>query len=231
MLVHPFEMADVEMADDDAGHPGPPRQWREPRPGRGPSRASRGRRRDILDAALRLFNGSGYARTGVQDIAWEAEASVGSIYHHFDGKEDIAAALYVEGLRDYQRGLFRELMPPAQEPSAEQAIKGLVRHHVRWVARNEPLARFLLTSHDPEVVGAAAEELRALNRRTFETVQRWIDRWVGEGEVRELPIALFHAVVLGPSQELARHWVAGRVKEYESAEDALAEAAWRAVKA
>jgi AcrR family transcriptional regulator len=192
--------------------------------------AHRGRRGDILDAALKLFNSSGYSRTGMQDIAFEAEASIGSIYHHFAGKEEIAAAIYEEGLGDYHSHLRRELA--REYDGAEEAVKGLVRNHLRWVKRNRDLARFLFTSRDPEVVWSEGPELARMNRRIFTAVEEWLERWVGEGAVRPLPLGLLYAVVLGPSQEFARHWVAGRTKEsIDKAEPVLADAAWKAVRA
>ncbi|MEA2474453.1 MAG: hypothetical protein QOE06_2368 [Thermoleophilaceae bacterium] len=226
----------------DEGGPGPPASWppldgdtRPPGAGprgfakRGASRAARGRRGDILDAALVLFDEAGYLRAGIQDIAEQAHASVGSVYHHFEGKEEIAAAIYVEGLADYHRGLLRDLN--REHGSAEEAVKSLVRSHLRWVKRNRELARFLFTSRDPEVVGAGAQELDGVNRRVFAAVQRWLDRWIEAGEVQRLPIGLLHAVLLGPSQEFCRHWSAGRTSEsIDAAEPTLAEAAWRAVR-
>jgi AcrR family transcriptional regulator len=227
----------------DRGGPGPPPYWPpldgdERPPGAGPrgfmtrgvSRAPRGRRGDILDAALRLFNEDGYTSTSVQVIAEEARASVGSVYHHFEGKEDIAAAIYEEGLRDYHRGLLRELRQ--EHGSAEEAVKGLVGNHLRWVKRNRELAEFLFTSRDPEVFGKTAPSVHGMNQHVLETVRRLIGRWVQAGEVQPLPIGLLHAVVLGPSQEFCRHWVARRTKEsIDSAEPVLAEAAWKAVRA
>jgi hypothetical protein len=59
------------------------------------------RRRQILDAALRCFNQSGLAETKMGDICTEAGVSTGSVYHHFAGKDQLAAALYLEGSRDY----------------------------------------------------------------------------------------------------------------------------------
>jgi AcrR family transcriptional regulator len=190
----------------------------------------RGRRGDILAAALVLFNEAGYSRASVQDIARAAEASVGSVYHHFEGKEDIAGAIYVEGLADYHRGLLRTL--GRGEVSAEATIKAIVRHHLAWVRRNRELARFLFTSRDPEVVGTTFDELRGRNRQTFEAVRSALAPWVAAGDVQDLPIALLYPIVLGPSQEFSRHWVAGRVKQsIDRAEPVLAEAAWKAVRA
>ena len=188
------------------------------------------RRRDILDAALRLFNDGGYVRTSIQDIALGAEASVGSIYHHFGGKEEIATALYVEGLAEYQRGLMAVLAD--DEGGAERTVRAIVAHHLRWVEDNTDLARFLLTSRDPAVTGLSERGLSGMNQRLFELVERWIARSADAGEIRRIPLTLFHAVVLGPSQEFARHWLAERTRtSIEEAEPVLADAAWKAVRA
>jgi AcrR family transcriptional regulator len=221
--------SDVQAGWLDESEPEPDRDRHRHRR-RGPSRAQPGRRGDILNAALVLFNSSGYTRTGVQDIAYEARASVGSVYHHFEGKEDIAAALFVEGMREYQRGLFAALGPHRE--SAEEAIKNLVRHHLQWVKRNRELAKFLLTSRTPEVAAASNEELDRMNRAVFRQVGEMLDRWVDAGQVQRLPLSLLHSIVLGPSQEFARHWVTGAVKQsIDKAEPVLAEAAWKAVRA
>src|SRR5207244_57647 len=75
-------------------------------------------------------------------------ASIGSIYHHFGSKEELAAALYVEGLRDYQNGYLREL---EQHSGAEAAVKAVVRYHLNWIAAHQDLARFLFQHRDPEL--------------------------------------------------------------------------------
>src|ERR687896_779108 len=116
-----------------------------------------GRRGEILASALALFNERGYTATSMNDIARHAGASIGSVYHAFEGKEDLAAAIYVDGLADYHRALLREL--GREHAKAEDAVKGLVRNHLRWVKRNRALARYLFTSRDPEVAGATGQAL------------------------------------------------------------------------
>ena len=46
-------------------------------------------REEILSAATGLFARHGYDGTSMQMIADEAEISVGKLYLHFEGKEDI----------------------------------------------------------------------------------------------------------------------------------------------
>jgi AcrR family transcriptional regulator len=188
------------------------------------------RPRAILAAALSLFNESGFGRTSIQDIAIRSEASVGSIYHHFGDKVGIAAALYVEGLVDYQRGLIRELT--ADHEDAEESVRAIVSHHLRWVEENRTMATFLLTSRDADVAAASEARLADFNESLFASVRRWTDRWADAGEIERLPLNMLHAVLLGPCQEFARHWLAGRANEsIDEAERVLADAAWKAVRA
>ncbi len=52
------------------------------------------RRRDILDAALKLFGQKGYSETTVQDIAAEADVAIGTVYIHYSSKEHVLEALH-----------------------------------------------------------------------------------------------------------------------------------------
>src|SRR5947209_7814185 len=52
------------------------------------------RRRDILDAAMRLFARRGFSETTVQDIAAEAGMATGTVYLYFTSKEDVLQGLH-----------------------------------------------------------------------------------------------------------------------------------------
>jgi AcrR family transcriptional regulator len=61
------------------------------------------RRRDILEAALRLFGERGFHETTVQDIATAAGVATGSVYIHFPSKDHLIVALhkrFYEGLTE-----------------------------------------------------------------------------------------------------------------------------------
>src|SRR5919201_2430698 len=129
--------------------------------------ATDARRNAILDAALPLFVKQGYAGTGIGDIRRASGASVGSIYHHFGGKEGVAAALYIEALRDYQNSLLALV---AARPKAREGIEGFVRHHLHWVATHPDEARYLLSMRPAEVMLAYRKEVRAMNKTFFREV-------------------------------------------------------------
>ena len=193
-----------------------------------PVRAT-GRRRAILDAALVVFTERGYHRASIEEIRERSGASIGSIYHHFGGKEQLAAALYVEGLRDYQQRFLRVLRAGG---GAEATVRAIVANHLRWVADNPRLAAYLLSSREAEVSRASDRELHAMNREVIDATREWIGEEVAAGELRPLRTQLFYAVLIGPCQEFARQWV--RRREREALEEAvveLGETAWRAVRA
>ena len=179
------------------------------------------RREEILEAALESFAATGTAT--IEEVRKRSGASVGSIYHHFGGKDGIAAALYLEILRGYQDGVVRAL---GRSSDAGSGVRALVRYHLRWVERNPERARFLLQGGAARE--GAAEELKALNRGLAAAVGDWVE---DQEAIRPLRFEIFYAIVFGPAQELTRSWLGGRIKSLRRFEEDLAEAAWRAVRA
>lgn len=181
----------------------------------------------ILAAALECFAERGFAATTIEQVRERSGASIGSIYHHFGGKEGLAAALYVDGLREYQQGLLGAL---ERHEDAEQAIHAIVRHHIRWLECNPQLAQFLLNRRETELALATEAQVRELNREFLPRVAGWMRRRTATGELRELPPDLWEPVLLGPSQEFSRLWLAGRTRiSLRRAERELARTTWRAI--
>jgi AcrR family transcriptional regulator len=186
------------------------------------------RRAQILDAALAAFTEHGVAGASIEDIRRRSGASVGSIYHHFGGKDGIAGALYLEGIRDYQQGLLEVL---SHASSTRDGIEGAVNHLIGWIAEHRELAWFLLLGRDAGIVPASETELRKLNRDFFGAVNAWVRPRVGRGELRDLKPEVLTALWIGPSHDLARHWLAGRSRvPLPEAATALAGAAWTCLK-
>lgn len=191
--------------------------------------ATAARPRAILDAALEVFSEKGYSGARVADVRRISGASTGSIYHHFGGKEELAAALYAEGLADYQRGLLRTL---ERHDDAEEGVRAIVRHHLRWVAANPRLARFLVNRRETEVLAAGEERVRDMNRRTFAETSAWLRPHVEAGEIKDLPTDLYYTLLIGPAQEYSRHWLGRRMRSsIKQAENVLADAAWAGLRA
>jgi AcrR family transcriptional regulator len=186
-------------------------------------------REAILSAALEAFHGHGYGSTTVSDIRRAARVSTGSLYHHFAGKEHIAAALFAEGTAAYQAKFLQTL---TGEADAERGIRAGVCVHVRWARRNKPLSRFLLGVLDADVAAVTTEEVAQRSRAFVHDVHRWLDAQVRIGAVRALPKELYYPVWIGPAQEFLRQWMRGRAHTPAGEIEArLSDVAWAALRA
>jgi AcrR family transcriptional regulator len=186
-------------------------------------------RRQILSAVLSCFVEKGLVAASIEEIRLAAGASIGSLYHHFDSKDDLAAALFVEGLRDYQEGAVAELRA---HRGAEEGVKAAAIHHLRWVMCHTELAYFIFSMGGLHSPGPRANELRDLNQAFFSEYKRWLSRHIRSGEIRKVPADLYYALWIGPAHELARHLLSGRVQTpWQQAADLLADAAWTALRA
>ncbi len=65
-----------------------------------PVNKRRNRRKDLLDAAIRLFGRRGYRGTTIDNITVEAGVTRGALYWHFKSKADLLEAVF-ESLRVY----------------------------------------------------------------------------------------------------------------------------------
>jgi AcrR family transcriptional regulator len=185
-------------------------------------------RRSVFDAALDLFSRQGYDATTIEDIRAASGASTGTIYHHFKNKQALAAELFVEGMATYQE---EAIAVYASAPGAEEGVRAVVRHYLLWMSEHVDLARFLLTTREPEVRASTSERLTQLNERFYGQAGDWLRRQIDAGLIRPMSGELFRVIVVGPCEAFVRRWLAGRMRTpLPEAADALAEAAWRAVR-
>ncbi len=76
------------------------------------------RRDHIMAAAMRCFARTGYRGTSIRDICNEADLSIGGLYAHFSGKEEILIAM-AKKFHTQREALYSE--GRAQAPAADPA--------------------------------------------------------------------------------------------------------------
>lgn len=194
-----------------------------------PQSTSPARRDRIMSAALDCFIANGVEATTIEDIRAQSGASVGSIYHHFGSKEQLAGAIFLDALREYQAGFLTEL---DQHAGAEDGMRAIVNYYLHWVRGNSTKARYLLASREADFMHAAEDELRDLNRQFFARVSDWQQPHVEAGTVRRLPTDLFWTILVGPLHEFSRQWLAGRTTtEIREAGRVLSDTVWMSLRA
>jgi TetR/AcrR family transcriptional repressor of lmrAB and yxaGH operons len=77
-----------------------------------------GTRDRIVVAASRLIQRQGYVGTGIKQIAQEAEATLGSVYHFFPGGKEAVAVAAMEHGREEFAALLRNALDGEDAPGA-----------------------------------------------------------------------------------------------------------------
>ena len=187
------------------------------------------RRRAILAAALECFASYGYEKTTMEDIRARAGASIGSIYHHFRSKQELASALYLDAVLETQRVVLAAL---SRERGARRGVRALVSAYLDWVVRHPELAGYLLSMRRAEFVEAIEGDLDAANRSFRHALAGWLAPHTASGALPRLDADLYLALLVGPCELWARRWLRGRATTSPArARRQLGDAAWAALHA
>ena len=183
--------------------------------------ATADKRKQILDAAVRVFAEHGYDGARVGDIAEDAGVAHGLLYHYFSSKEEVLRTIFVENWGEL---LVRfRAVEAAHEPPHEK-LEGIAKILLRtW--RNDPA---LVTVMVREV--ARSREIQAQIaevREAFAIVQRVIEEGQETGSFRrDLDARIASWIVYGALEEILTGWVLGQLPDSEDdvrrAEEAMA---------
>lgn len=144
----------------------------------------------ILAGAARAFSRNGYAATSMREIAQVTGASLGSIYYHFENKEDILRALICDNFTRVQESLETRL---AESSSADDELALFIDNHVRFFA--DHLDEMRVMSHELDTLGGeagqqAAELRQRYTRRLLDILGR-IRPDLSAGDLRVQALCLF----------------------------------------
>ncbi len=186
------------------------------------------RRDAIVAAALSCFAEKGVEATSIADIRRASGASVGSLYHHFGGKEELAGRVYLAVLEQYQASHLAALK---RARTAEDAVKGTVRHYLSWVRRHPDAARLLTEGRRTPQVMAADRDIRDATKRFFEASNATFAAFMDAGAMKRTPAPLLPLLLVAPAAAAARHWLeSGGRYDLGAAEALLTDAAWAALR-
>lgn len=164
----------------------------------------------------------------MEDIRIRSKASNGSIYHHFKSKDQLAAAVYIEGIIDYQAGLVDELK---KHPQAREGIYAIVRYHLQWVSEHVEWSRYLFQMRYAGFMASTEDSIKAENKKFAREFWTYFSRHIKDGTLRSLTIELYISLILGPCQEFTRYLLSRHVDtELNTAMVEIAEAAWQALR-
>jgi AcrR family transcriptional regulator len=144
----------------------------------------------LVSSARALFAERGYAAVSIEEIVRRARVTRGALYHHFEDKNDLFAAVF-EGV---QRDIAERLMKAASARShAEHLEAGC---HAFLDACVEPDVQRVLLLDGPAVLGWEAWHESDVNFG-LEMLQRSIEAAMNGGVVERQPVEPLSHLLLG----------------------------------
>jgi len=187
-------------------------------------------RERILAAALKLFVEQGYFNTNVPDLSRESKCSVGSIYHNFKNKEEVASALYDEGLKAFRKALEQSLQDTTD---VAEVIRKSVRSFLIFSEVNRQLSKYMwLCRHNEFMTGIIKHPTRVGFDPLGRVLTRAIKTGMREKKIRALDAKILWSILFGIPLAYIRDWLDGyNALPPSKVADELAEACWRALRA
>jgi AcrR family transcriptional regulator len=162
------------------------------------------KKRNILDAAIRVFARQGFHSTRVSDIADEAGVAYGLVYHYFSSKDEVLNELFTERWSLLLAAIDEADRGEASPRSKLEAVAGFIVESYR---------------HDPELMKVIIVEVtRAANsfgrthlpeiRRAYDSIGRIVAEGQKSGEFRrDIDPAFASMSFYGAIEQLLTGWI------------------------
>lgn len=160
----------------------------------------------IVVEATRQLTKVGYAAFTMAAVRDALGLSSGSMFHAFASKPALAAAVYVEGMADYQRTATSAIQA-ATDP--RRAICAWIEAHLGWIEDHRDLARYLFSTLPDEVMAEAEAPLAEHNAAFYGGLAKLFERATSAGLMGHLARPVAQAICIGPSHEYGRQWTKG----------------------
>ena len=165
------------------------------------------RRRQVLDAAVTVMGKTGFHQMSMQDLATEANVSVGLIYKYFGGKEDLLLATIVRIL-----DVFRDQLAPVMESAGADVVDQLaagIRRYIEIVDEN--LDAVVLTYRESRTLAAEGRtQIKELEIGTAAPLRAVIEAGITQGVFRGVDVDLTVCDIMLLAHGWAlKHWHLG----------------------
>lgn len=174
-------------------------------------------RKEILEAAEKVFARLGYHETSIHEIARVAEFSVGSIYNFFESKDELYSSILRVRLEEFHQIIKKEtakIKGPLEKLKKIVSIKfNLLEEH-----RNFFMIFFDFSKGRGLKNRARMDEyVINLYREYLALVEQLFEQAVGEGKIKEIDPHCLAVALEGISNNFIEHF--SRLKKISSFEE------------
>lgn len=158
---------------------------------------------EVIDAALALFMKKGIKATTTRDIALRAGISEGTIYRHFESKEDLAETIFEENLEffwSFLKGYLKNTKSP------EEMLRSFVEGFFEFARREQRSYSFIVAAHQTELKKLSRERMKPMTM-----LARVIRLGQKQGRFRKVDPNLASAMVMGNIMTTIFYMKSGRI--------------------
>ena len=179
------------------------------------------RQQEIVDAALYLFSQNGFHGTTMAQIARRAGVGVGTLYQHFQGKEDLYLSLLEERCHELLDILRKEVSGGG---GIREVLDRLLEADAEFVERHRSFFK-LYMSEQLATLEAVREKLgvRAdhLYEEFFQFFQGVMEHGIRTGDLIELPASHLARAFMGLLNSFFFDWLKGSIEDLKSTKETI----------
>ena len=154
------------------------------------------RRRQILEAAKRVFAEAGYHGASINAIIERAQIARGTFYLYFESKAAVFDSILDEAMRELRGRLHRIDVETPGAPAPQVQLREQVTGTLDYIIRDRALATLLLSAgHTPDA--EAAERLAQFFGEVRDLLERAMESGMEIGLLRTVHPQLAAAAMLG----------------------------------
>ena len=165
------------------------------------TRARKGRREEIMQAALTAYSEKGVFNTRVEEVAAAAGIGKGTVYEYFRSKEELILA----AIRYDMEELTGQIV---EKVNRESTVFGKIKVMMETVLLRRQQSCFKGFDMNPASIGGSMKELQFLIVEQNAKLQSWleeiIDYGVKRGEIRKVDSQILLGAIMGTIMSLVR---------------------------
>ena len=154
-------------------------------------------RTKILDASAALFSRHGYNGTALRDIAKALNMKAGSLYYHFDSKEQLVLEVLTIGIKNIIHTVIAEVEALPKESTSKEVMVAAAKGHLNALHEKGDYTSTSILNYGQ--LPTSVQEAGRVTREKYEDMWRkWLSNAQLKGDIRsDVNLTILRVSILG----------------------------------